>query len=255
VNIPNEIDEETLMAYADGELDADQSAQIEQLLQRDSVAAARVAQHKALRSQLQAGLSAVLSEPVPEQLLNVLKRHSNNSQDNVVELSPVRQRKRITHRWSSREWGAMAASLIVGVVIGIYALKFNLSQLGPSQLVIEQGGALIAQGKLQNALTTQLASTRSNQPIQIGISFRNHAGEYCRSFAVQNTQALAGLACHSHDHWRVQVLTESSAGNSGEFRQAGSEIPTAVLSLIEQQISGEPLDASSELAAKQSGWK
>lgn len=251
MNTPNEIDEDTLMAYADGELDMAQSAQIEQLLQRDSAAAARVTQHKALRSQLQIGLSAVLSEPVPEHLLNVVKQHANSPQDNVVDLSQVRQRKSpINNRWTRREWGAIAASLIIGTVFGIYALKFN-----SSPLVSEQDGTLIAQGKLESALTTQLASTNSSQAVQIGISFRNRAGEYCRSFAVPNAHTLAGLACRSQGNWRVQMLTESASGNSSDFRQAGSGIPAAVLTLIEQQISGEPLDASTEIAARESGWK
>jgi len=251
VNAPNEIDEVTLMAYADGELDVAQSAQIEQLLQRDSIAAARVAQHKALRSQLQPELSAVLSEPVPEHLLSVVKGSVNKPQDNVVDLSQARRKSASSsNRWTSREWSAMAASLVIGVMVGGYALKFN-----PSQLVSERNGALIAQGKLESALTTQLASTNSNHAIQIGISFRNRNGEYCRSFAVQNTHALAGLACRSQDNWRVQMLTESDSSNSGELRQASSGLPTAVLTLIEQQISGEPFDASAETAARQSGWK
>ena len=250
MNISNEVDDDTLMAYADGELDADQSAKIEQLLQRDSVAAARVAQHQALRSRVQSGLSAVLSEPVPESLLNVLKQHDPQSQADVVDLMQVRQRKSAINRWTTREWGAMAASLIAGVLIGMYALEFS-----PAQLVSEQGGALIAQGTLEKTLTTQLASANSGQAIQIGISFRNLAGEYCRSFTVQNAQALAGLACHSQNNWRVQMLTEIGSSNSGDFRQAGSGLSPQVLKLIEQQISGEPLDASGELAARQSGWK
>lgn len=250
MNTPDEIDETTLMAYADGELDADQSAQIEQLLKRNSAAAARVAQHKALRSQLQAGLSGVLSEPVPEQLLNVLKQRGNRLHDNIVDLSHARQRKNIARQWKGGEWSAIAASLIVGVLVGVYALHFS-----PSQLVSEQGGALIAKGKLENALTTQLASANSNEQIQIGISFRNRSGEYCRSFAIHEAHGLAGLACRSQDNWQVQMLTESSSGNSGDFRQAGSNMPTSVLTLIEQQISGEPLDASAELAVRQSGWK
>src|SRR5438128_1111589 len=128
VNAPNEIDDATLMAYADGELNAAQSAHIEQLLKRDSIAAARVAQYKALRSQLQAGLSAVLSEPVPERLYNVMKAHASKAQDNVVDLSQARRKRSMIDRWTNREWSAIAASLIVGIVLGMYALKFNASQ-------------------------------------------------------------------------------------------------------------------------------
>ena len=250
MNTSIEIDDEILMAYADGELDAAQMERIEQLLQQNAAAAARVAQHRALRSQLHDGLSAVLSEPVPDHLLNMLQPHGNDTLDKVVNLAQVRQRKNTGGHWRAREWSAMAASLIAGIVLGLYALNFN-----SSHLVAEQGGALIAQDRLDTALTTQLASANTNQPIQIGISFRNQAGEYCRSFAVREHQALAGVACHSQDKWHVQMLTEFAPDTSSEFRQAGSAIPAAILTLIDQQISGEPLDAAGEAAARQSGWR
>jgi hypothetical protein len=253
VNTPFEIDDETLMAYADGELDAAQAAQVEQLLQQDASAAARVAQHQALRAQLRSGSAAVLSEPVPERLLSMLQRNVDDSRagDKVVDFSRTKQRKANTTRiWSGREWGAMAASLIAGVVLGIYALTFS-----STNLVGDQGGRLVAQGKLNSALTTQLASAGHTQSIQIGISFRNHAGEYCRSFSIQDTHALAGLACRTQGNWRVQMLTESVANNSSELRQAGSATPAAILSLIDEQIAGEPLDADAEAAARHKGWQ
>jgi len=250
VNTPDKTDEDLLMAYADGELDADQAARVEQLLQRDSAAAARVAQHRSLRSRLQGELSQVLAEPVPERLLDALKQPVTDTPGRVVDLSAARQSKSGAARWRNREWMAMAASLIVGVVVGIYAASFN-----SSQLVDEKDGALVARGRLKYALTTQLASANSNQKIQMGISFRNHSGEYCRSFAVQDEHALGGLACHAQDNWRVQMLTEARPEKTGDFRQASSGMSPAVLAMIQEQISGEPLDAHAEITARQSGWK
>lgn len=254
MNTPMDIDDAILMAYADGELDAAQTARVEQAIQQNAHLAARVAQHRALRTQLRNSFAASLSEPIPERLLNILQpRATAATADKVVDLAQARQRKAAVpaRSWSSREWGAMAASLIAGIIVGVYALNFNATNL-----VSTQGGDLIAQGKLATALTTQLAgATENQQAIQIGVSFRNHAGEYCRSFAVQETKALAGLACRSQDNWRVQMLTEIAAGNAGEFRQAGSATPAAVLALIEQQIEGDPLDTEAEAAVQRKGWK
>lgn len=253
MNTPFEITDETLMAYADGELDAAQATQVEQWLQQDAAAAAKVAQHRALAAQLRNGFSAALTEPVPERLLNVLQPNAN-TRDKVVDFSQALQRKTTTRSWSSREWSAIAASLIVGMLVGVYALQFN-----STNLVGAQHGELIAQGKLDSALTRQLAGANAAQGIQIGISFRNHAGEYCRSFALQDqgqdTQALAGLACRTQGNWRVRVLTESAQSGSSEFKQAGSTTPAAVLALIDQQIAGEALDAEAEAAARQKGWQ
>jgi hypothetical protein len=246
-----QIDDEILMAYADGELDATQAAQIQLAMQTDASIAARVAQHRALRVQLQTGCTDVLSEQVPQRLLNTLLAPAAPAVK-VIKLAQARQLKSAppTRRWSSREWGAMAASLVAGIVVGMYALDFN-----SAQLVSEQGGTLIAQGKLDSALTTQLAShSEAASAIQIGISFRNHNGEYCRSFALTEGDSLAGLACRAQDRWRVQLLTEAN-DDASEFRQAGSTTPAAVLALVDQQIEGEPLDADAEATAQKSGWK
>ncbi len=246
------ITDEVLMAYADGELDVAQAARAEQAMQQDASVAARVAQHRALRAQLQSGLSGVLSEPVPTRLLSMLQARpaTNSAADKVVDLAQARQQKAApARRWHNREWFALAASLIAGVVIGMYALSFN-----SSGLIATRDGALLAQGKLANALTTQLASsTAADSSVHIGISFRDREGNYCRSFAIQGS-SLAGLACHEHNNWRVQMLTEAKT-QAGEFRQAGSATPPAVLALIEQQIDGEPLDTDMETAALREGWQ
>lgn len=249
MNTPsNKPDDETLMAYADGELDATQTAQVEQAMQTDAAIAARVAQHRALRAQLQDSFAEVLSEPVPQRLLNTLQAPAAGK---VIDLAQARQNKAIagTRSWGSREWSAMAASLVAGIVMGWYALSFNAGDM-----IGERGDALIAQGKLDRALTTQLASSTEATPaVHIGISFRNRGGEYCRSFALED-RALAGLACREQEQWRVQMLTETNQ-DANEFRQAASSTPAAVLALIEQQIEGEPLDADGEAAALRKGWR
>lgn len=244
-----QIDDETLMAYADGELDALQIKRVEQAIQADAGVAARAAQHRALRTKLQSDLNDVLAEPVPQRLLDTLHTPIAATRS-VAELARARHSRTTQHRnWRSREWMAMAASLIAGIVIGVYALNFT-----SKQFISEQGGALIAQGRLDEALTTQLAGAGEVASIKLGISFRNRDGEYCRSFSLHEGRPIAGLACRQADRWRVQILSETG-NDSSEFRQAGSAIPAPVLAFIEQQISGEPLDADAEVTAQRSGWK
>lgn len=239
-----QFDDETLMAYADGELDAAQAKRVEQAMQADAGIAKRVARHRALRATLQSGLNDVLAEPVPQRLLDTLRTPIAATR-NVAELARIRRQR----SWGSREWMAMAASLLAGIVIGVYALSFTANNL-----IGEQGGALIAQGELNRALTTQLASAEQIASIKIGISFRNRDGEYCRSFALHEERPFAGLACRTQNQWQIQMLTEAAV-DTNEFRQAGSAMPAAVLSSIEQQIDGEPLDADAEAAAQRNGWK
>ena len=66
------ISDDTLMAYADGELDAAAAAEVEQALRQDPALAERVRAQRALRARLQATFGAELAEPVPERLQRAL---------------------------------------------------------------------------------------------------------------------------------------------------------------------------------------
>ena len=75
--------DETVMAYADGELDAASRAAVEAAMATDPQLAQRVARHRALRERLRAALRPVLDEPLPERLLEGVRgapapRHAAN---------------------------------------------------------------------------------------------------------------------------------------------------------------------------------
>lgn len=252
--------DEQLMAYADGELDGDLRAQIEAALASDTRLAAIVASHRALRQRLRSELNATLAEPIPERLLAALRAPDSNSghasnPGNVVELQSRRTNKTTMSRdnWSAREWGAMAAALVLGVSLGVFALN------GSNQtLLTTSAGNLVAQGKLATALTEQLASTQSGtEAVQIGTSFTSRSGSYCRTFELRQNQNLAGLACRRDDQWRVAALTEikSSATDTSNYRQASSAMPAAIATLVNEEIAGEPLDADGEAAARKAQWR
>ena len=62
-------DDETLMAYADGELEPAQRAAVEAALAADPTLVVRVEQHRALRRKLNAKFDRVLMETVPDALV------------------------------------------------------------------------------------------------------------------------------------------------------------------------------------------
>src|SRR5205814_674631 len=59
------------------------------------------------------------------------------------------------------------------------------------------------------------------------------------------------------DDWELRVRAQDAAraGAEGRLRMAASPIPAAVLKVVDEQISGSPLDADSERAAMQRGWR
>lgn len=239
-----DINDETLMAYADGELDATTRAQVEAALAGDATLARRVAAHQALTRQLRSSFAGVLEEPVPRHLLDAARSNpsepsAQGSSAKVVELRPRR-----ASRW--REWGALAAGLLLG------ALSLQLARQAHAPLITTHDGIALASGSLARALDSQLAANQpAASPVRMGISFKTHDGRYCRTFTLP---ATAGLACRGDEGWRLNVLS-SAASASGTYRQAASSLPPAVLQEVEGSISGEPLDATAEARAQASGWR
>jgi hypothetical protein len=284
------IPEELLMAYADGELNAIENAaeraKVEAAMKADPEVARRIERHKALRKRMSATFDRVLDEPVPDRLVAAVRSPGTtakapdasnaargagaqsaadaaSTQTSVVtDLNRVRAERAATSGaqapkaragWSWPQWGAMAASLVIGAVIGHLALRSP--DLGP---IGSRGGHLVAQAGLADALSNQLASTQQpTAPVQIGTSFKTKSGDYCRTFVLHEGDSVGGLACRSGDMWNVNALARVTAapGAEGGYRPAGSEMPAAVRAAVEEQIVGDPLDSSGEAQAKTNGWK
>ena len=242
-------DDETLMAYADGELDERLRAEIAAAIDKDPELARRVEKHRALRAEVARAFAPLLNQPVPERLRTAAqapRAADAEARGNVVRF-PARGARPPPAPWSGREWTAMAASLVLGVML---SWRFLAPDSGE---IATQDGVLMARGELAAALNTQLAS---NQPddagVLIGLTFKASDGGYCRSF-VSRATSTAGLACHSGEDWRI-ATTQSVNLPNGDLRQAAGAMPPAILQAIESIRVDEPLDAAGERAALDSGW-
>lgn len=240
------LSDDVLMAYADGELDAPLRAQVEEAMRSDPQVAAAVERHRALRADVFAAFAGVLDEPVPARL-----QPRESAPPVRIDVLAAAGARPLPARWSWPQWGAMAASLAVGVLAG--ALGWRATHAGADASPFgRQGDALVAQGPLATALSQQLAAAPAagDGGVRLGVSFRAVDGHYCRSFTLG---ATAGLACRTGEAWRIPVLAEGEA-QQGAYRQAGSALPAAVLDAIDQRIAGHALDAEAERAARAGGW-
>ena len=238
--------DETLMAYTDGELDAATRAAIEAAAANDPQLARRIGQHQALRQQLRRAFDPVLEEPLPQRLVATARGVPGDTRSAVVPLRRV-----AAARWSWPQWGALAASLIVGLLLGPWLMRG--AERTP---LVTSDGTVPAHGSLAHALSEQLASNQpATSPVQIGVSFRSHSGAYCRTFALREKKALAGLACHEEGSWHVEALVASESETAGGgYRPAASALPPGIAGTLDALIAGAPLDARAEAAARASGW-
>lgn len=196
-------------------------------------------QLKAERRRLSAAFDGVLDEPVPDRFKALLAEPAPAAQ--VVDLGAVRARTRNAGRGMSNwaAWGGMAATLVLGTLIG--------TRLAPSV----GDDRLVARGEIARALDTQLASAPAGA-VAVQISFKARDGRWCRSFS---TAASAGLACREADGaWALQQLAAITASGTG-MRQAASSLPPSVLAAVDAAMAGEALNAEQEKAARDAGWR
>ena len=244
--------DEILMAYADGEVDADTRRQIEAAMAHDPSIAQRVARHRELKAELNAAFDGVLDEEIPSRLLDATSASPLAANASLVtDINAVRSTRRRadgSRRWSWPEWTSLAASLLIGILAG-------RSALGPtdSRLFATNANGIVATGELSAALDTQLSGASDDAAVWIGLTFRTTGGEYCRTFTAHSS---AGFACQQNDEWQVRALSEGVAKDpSSEYRMAGSELPPAILTAIEGVMEGEALDQEAEKAAQAKGWQ
>src|SRR5262245_25694610 len=85
------ITDEMLMAYVDGELDAEARAAVETAMARDPDIARQVEQHKALRKKLHTAFDGVLQEPLPDRLIATARNAPTPLHEaSVTDLAQVR---------------------------------------------------------------------------------------------------------------------------------------------------------------------
>ncbi|MFG6432756.1 hypothetical protein [Roseateles sp. LYH14W] len=192
-------------------------------------------QLKAERRRLSAAFDGVLSEPVPDRLTALLAEPVPQ----VVDLGAMRAQRRGMSNWAA--WGGMAATLVLGTLIG--------TRLAPPGM--DEAGRVLVTGDIDEALNRHLASF-SPDAVNVQVSFKAKDGRYCRTFS---TDASAGLACRQPDGaWVLKHLAALPA-SGGAMRQAASSLPASVLAAVDETIAGEALNAAQEQAARDAGWK
>jgi hypothetical protein len=242
-------DDETLMAYADGELDDAQRSAIEAAMSKDPELTRRIAKHRALRAEVSGAFATVLGQPVPgglEAAARGAREQSAAGRGKVVSF-PSRASRAPATPWRAREWTAMAASLVLGVF-----LSWRFLAPAPQTIVAGNDG-LVARGGLAAALDSQLASDQSgDRGVLIGLTFKANDGGFCRSFVLRET-GTAGLACRRDGDWLIPVTESVSLQEGGGMRPAAST--PGILQAVESRLDGEPLDAAAEKAARDSKWR
>jgi hypothetical protein len=257
----NETDIETLMAYADGELDAAQAREVEALLASDADARAMVERFRQTRAELATGLDTLLEEPVPQHLIDTVRHHSMGSSAATPDSPPLQRvatEPLIVNQPAAAAnapsyWPRVAAAACLAMAVGLTTGHWWGQQ--------STAGADVAQ-TLQRALQTlPSGETLAQGGVQVMpvASFRAANGQACREFEQEAQGRLAhGLACRVDNQWVARVVLDRGPANGtlGEvpaFAPASGEAD-ALATLLDRLGAGAALGAAEEHQLIDSAW-
>ncbi|QLF69785.1 hypothetical protein FE840_009640 [Peteryoungia desertarenae] len=242
------ISDETLMAFADGELDAETSAMIESALEKDEALADRLALFLDSKALLATTMKPLIDEPLPPKLslgvqdaIDKAVMAGHAADDTVIAFRPkpasAQPRSSGPAIAPSRASMALAASL-AGILFGLAGFLAGRS----AAPVMDSGVAALhaALSTLPSGTATELASGTSFSAIA---SFRDGDGHLCREYEVkaQDTQTTA-IACHGPEGWQTRLALTNPL--------ADGYVPASALETVESYLAalgaGEPLSLQEE---------
>jgi len=228
------IDDQTLMAFADGELQGEARDAVAAAVAADPVLARRLERFGAVR--------ALLADP--------LKAAAPPPRDDLLEAARASvAREAATRRMTFQALAAGVAVVVVALGVTLLGRGDGLGHLQPEAPL---GGALrmalddTASGASSGTVMTKV------QPLYTVVAAD---GRRCRAFrAVRGSAAYEGAACRSDGAWRLVVLAPI-AKPAGGFTQASGDEPPAVTAAIDALRPGDPLEPAAERALIAAGWR
>jgi anti-sigma factor RsiW len=254
--IRREFADETLMAFADGEVDDVTAAAIEKTMEPD--VARQVNLFLETRIQAKEALRPVLDEPVPDRLsqsvwrmIDEAKRRSapSHASEGARVIAFRANENRVPSRLQRSLMMPLAASLVATAFsIGGYLLGIGM-QGQPQGLEVaglDSPALSEALGQVASGEETVLAG--STDRIRVIATFRDGTGSLCREFEIEsaNRSAVTAVACRSNDIWAVNFAVAGSAADGGYAPASSMEALDAYLAAAGAH---QPMSREDEAAA------
>lgn len=242
------IDEARVIAWIDGELPEAEAAWMEHAVAADPVLAALADRHRRTKLRFATAFDTIARTPRPAIEQDEARRPEPAP---VISLAAVRAERAAKAKAKAKadsggqsvgRWtvpAMVAASLIVGILSGY--------GMGSPSGVADRPGALAVSPKIASALDSQLSGDGGT--IRVALTFRDQAGDYCRSFKASH---LSGIACRQDGAWQLRYASAAGSTPQGDYRMAGGD--EAATQIVSTMIAGDPLDRAAETAARDKGW-
>jgi len=203
---------------------------------------------------VQGAFAPVLDAPVPERLTAALAPQAAE----VVDLAAARAAKAAAlpspandagrSNWRWPQFGAMAASLALGVLIGGPLLKGGADAPQADGLVLASADVTAMLDSAPSGQRTDLAALGEGEVV---LTFRNADGQLCRQFLIEGKGGTTSdaLACAggADKSWQIEAYGRR-ADPVGEMKLAGGDAAPAVVAAVDAMIDSDPVTGADELA-------
>ncbi len=256
-----QLTDETLVAYVDGELSAEEAAKVERALNADQRVREAVQMFRDTADWSRRAYDDVLHEPVPDRLITAASGEGDHAPASAPRHAPAR-RSRIAGL-------AMAASIALAVGV---AGGFGLFQVtgsggggisGPLTVgAVDKSGSLHL--ALESAVSGTLIAAGDGGNVMPLTTFLGRDGRPCREFQAVTAgraglSAAFGIACRSPaGSWHVEAVgapPAASPAGSDRYQWADGSNDDPMRILIDAMSDGGPVSLEREATLLSSGWR
>ncbi len=273
-----DLSDEILMAYADGELDAAESARVEVILKRDSECRVRLEIFKATGRSLMHRVRTPFDDPVPKHLVDLVMAGNCNavasprvrSSTGAPSLFIEAIQRFISSgvpRWQVA--AACTTTFLFGAGASWLVSGMGLSSRHDARpLVAQEKGRIFADGALQHFLETapsgrQTIQSDSRDPIatlRVRLTFKSRHQTYCRHYEIgfREGDRFAGIGCRDGiGRWHIQMHTQVPAHQPTEnaILPADGGTPHEFTAVVRGMMDGDPLDHTDEAGLIARKWQ
>ena len=210
----HDVNDETLMAYADDMLEPADRERIEKLVAVNPSLAAKVAMFQRTSSLGRSALAPLIDVPVPDALRQKSRHRSAEHKVKAGSLSLTAWLQNRMPRWSYGLSIAVAAS-IAGGVVGIFGYQ-AIQKADQIQLAVGTAPAAPIVSVL-NTLRSGEETSIGNAKLKLVSTFRILSSSLCREFeyASQPDGAVVAVACKQGETWNVRFATVFTSMEGG----------------------------------------
>lgn len=256
-----ELSDETLMAFADKQLDAAERQRVSAILADNPELMERVRKFEETGASLGKVYNTLIESPVPASLVDYVRRLPVGEQSAVTDLAAARRARESAPRnvtpVSRSGWQPVALAASICLAVGGAA---GWLAHGTFDTPSAKAAAL-----LQVALETVPGGSEAVMPVggndfirvMPAVTFRDKDRQFCRQYLVSGAvkAATEGVACRAADGgWNVKLELAKAPARTGLGTATGAK-SAGVGALIEQIMDGDEVTAAEQRRLIDSKWQ